>query len=83
MSAIRQKLAVENAEQPFGFAGGLYDRDTKLVHFGAREYDAQVGRFTSKDPIGFSGDDVNLYRYVWNNVFYFVDPAGTEPSPTG
>jgi hypothetical protein len=23
--------------QPFGFAGGLYDRDTRLVKFGARE----------------------------------------------
>ena len=26
--------------QPFGFAGGLYDQDTKLVRFGARDYDA-------------------------------------------
>ena len=25
--------------QPFGFAGGLYDQDTKLVRFGARDYD--------------------------------------------
>lgn len=24
--------------QPFGFTGGLYDQDTKLTHFGAREY---------------------------------------------
>ena len=29
--------------QPFGFAGGLYDRDTGLVRFGARDYDAKVG----------------------------------------
>ena len=36
---------------PFGFAGGLYDRDTRLVHFGAREYDPDVGRWLSKDPI--------------------------------
>ena len=25
--------------QPFGFAGGLYDPDTKVVRFGARDYD--------------------------------------------
>ena len=25
--------------QPFGFASGLYDSDTRLTHFGAREYD--------------------------------------------
>ena len=35
--------------QPFGFAGGLYDRDTKLTRFGARDYDAESGRWTSKD----------------------------------
>jgi YD repeat-containing protein len=29
--------------QPFGFAGGLYDPDTKLVRFGARDYDAFTG----------------------------------------
>ena len=32
---------------PFGFAGGLYDKDTGLVRFGARDYDASVGRWTS------------------------------------
>jgi YD repeat-containing protein len=30
--------------QPFGFAGGLYDPDTKLTRFGARDYDAETGR---------------------------------------
>ena len=28
--------------QPFGFAGGLYDLQTGLVHFGAREYDPEL-----------------------------------------
>jgi YD repeat-containing protein len=32
---------------PFGFAGGLYDPSTGLVRFGARDYDARVGRWTS------------------------------------
>jgi RHS repeat-associated protein len=35
--------------QPFGFAGGLYDPDTGLVRFGARDYDPEVGRWTAKD----------------------------------
>ncbi|MBK6514678.1 MAG: hypothetical protein IPG04_11280 [Polyangiaceae bacterium] len=39
--------------QPFGFAGGLYDPDTGLVRFGARDYDAETGRWTAKDPIRF------------------------------
>ena len=47
--------------QPFGFAGGLYDHDTGLVRFGARDYDPETGRWTAKDPIGFSGGDTNRY----------------------
>jgi RHS repeat-associated protein len=50
--------------QPFGFAGGLYDRDTGLVRFGARDYDAASGRWTSKDPVRFEGKLANLYSYV-------------------
>ena len=41
--------------QPFGFAGGIYDADTGLVRFGARDYDAEVGRWAAKDPIRFGG----------------------------
>jgi RHS repeat-associated protein len=50
--------------QPFGFAGGLYDPDTGLVHFGARDYDPVTGRWKSKDPILFAGVDRrgNLFR---------------------
>ncbi len=62
--------------QPFGFAGGLYDRDTGLIRFGARDYDAVTGRWTGKDPIDFSGADVNLYAYVGNNPVNFIDPTG-------
>ncbi|MBK8203682.1 MAG: RHS repeat-associated core domain-containing protein [Bdellovibrionales bacterium] len=62
--------------QPFGFAGGLYDSDTKLVRFGARDYDSQSGRWTAKDPIGFNGGDTNLYGYVMNDPVNFNDPSG-------
>jgi RHS repeat-associated protein len=64
--------------QPFGFAGGLYDRDTKLVHFGAREYDAFAGRWMSPDPIRFSGGDANLYAYVANDPINWIDPTGHD-----
>lgn len=46
--------------QPFGFAGGLYDRDTGLVRFGARDYDPTVGHLVNKDPVRFAGG-LNLY----------------------
>jgi RHS repeat-associated protein len=62
--------------QPFGFAGGLYDPDTKLTRFGARDYDAETGRWTAKDPIRFLGGDPNLYGYVLNDPVNWVDPWG-------
>ena len=62
--------------QPFAFAGGIYDQHTKLTRFGARDYDAFTGRWTAKDPIGFSGGDMNLYGYVSNNPVQMGDPAG-------
>ncbi|MDE3067536.1 MAG: DNRLRE domain-containing protein [Verrucomicrobiota bacterium] len=62
--------------QPFGYAGGLYDPDTGLVHFGARDYDSDSGRWTSKDPIGFGGGDANLYTYVANDPLNLIDSLG-------
>jgi RHS repeat-associated protein len=62
--------------QPFGFAGGLYDPDTRLTRFGARDYDAEIGRWTAKDPIRFAGGDTNLYGYVLNDPVNWIDPTG-------
>jgi RHS repeat-associated protein len=62
--------------QPFGFAGGLYDTHTKLTRFGARDYDAETGRWTVRDPILFDGRDTNLYGYVLGDPVNFVDPEG-------
>ncbi|MFZ5698006.1 MAG: RHS repeat-associated core domain-containing protein, partial [Pseudomonadota bacterium] len=69
--------------QPFGFAGGLYDRDTKLVRFGARDYDAETGRWTTRDPIGFAGGDFNLFAYAANDPINFIDSNGLWTNPTG
>ena len=60
---------------PFGFAGGIYDSDTGLVRFGARDYDPEVGRFTSKDPIGFRSG-ANFFVYVGNDPVNRIDPNG-------
>ena len=61
---------------PFGFAGGLYDEDTKLTRFGYRDYDAYTAKWTAKDPIDFGGGDSNLYGYVLGDPVNFVDPSG-------
>jgi len=62
--------------QPFGFAGGLYDADTGLVRFGARDYDVVTGKWTVKDPILFGGGQANLYSYVDGDPLNFIDPTG-------
>ncbi|MFH1148152.1 MAG: RHS repeat-associated core domain-containing protein [Pseudomonadota bacterium] len=63
-------------EIPFGFAGGLHDRDTGLVRFGHRDYDPDVSRWTAKDPIFFAGGDTDLYGYCLNNPINLIDPNG-------
>ncbi len=64
--------------QPFGFAGGIYDRDTGLVRHGARDYDPETGRWVAKDPITFKGG-INLYGYVRNDPVNRIDPRGLVP----
>ena len=58
------------------YSGGLYDADTKLTRFGYRDYDAYTGKWTAKDPIGFTGGDSNLYGYVLGDPVNFVDSKG-------
>ena len=65
--------------QPFGFAGGIYDRDTELVRLGARDYDPVAGRWTAKDPAGFGGGE-NLYEYGAGDPINMVDVTGETPA---
>ena len=68
--------------QPFGFAGGVYDQDTNLIRFGARDYDPSTGRWTAKDPISFDGGDTNLYGYVLDDPVNGIDPSGLQQCTT-
>ena len=64
---------------PFGFAGGMFDKATGLVRFGARDYEPSVGRWVNKDPILFDGGQPNLYVYANNDAVDRVDVPGTGP----
>ncbi|MFO0551210.1 MAG: RHS repeat-associated core domain-containing protein [Polyangiaceae bacterium] len=63
--------------QPFGYAGGIYDAETGLVRFGARDYDAEIGRWTAKDPVRFEGGS-NFYEYAASNPVDLTDPTGLD-----
>jgi RHS repeat-associated protein len=62
--------------QPFGFAGGIYDSHIELIRFGSRDYEPKVGRWTTKDPIRFDSESVNLFGYVQNDPVSWVDTDG-------
>jgi hypothetical protein len=47
-----------------------------MYFYRARYYDPKVGRFVTKDPIGFDGGDYNLYAFVKNNSINKTDPMG-------
>ena len=61
---------------PIGFAGGLADTETGLVHFGFRDYEPASGRWTARDPVLFGGGQFNLYAYVGNSPVTYRDPLG-------
>jgi RHS repeat-associated protein len=67
---------------PFGFAGGIYDFDTKLMRFVARDYNPAIGRWVSKDPIRFNRGQVNIYVYVGNDPVNRRDPSGLDYAST-
>jgi RHS repeat-associated protein len=71
---LNQEEAIPN---PFKYVGqfGVMDEGNGLLYMRARFYDPEVGRFISKDPIGFAGG-LNLYAHVQNNPVNWVDPSG-------
>jgi len=60
----------------YAFAGRVWDKEAALYNNLFRYLDPMGGQFISKDPIGFAGGDVNLYRYVFNSPVGWVDPTG-------
>lgn len=62
--------------QPFGFAGGLDDRDTGWVRFGARDYDASSGRWSTPDRMRIASSGFNGYFYCANNPTGCLDISG-------
>jgi RHS repeat-associated protein len=55
--------------------GQVFDAETKLNYNYLRDYDPEVGRYTTPDPAGLAGG-FNPYSYVSNNPLTNIDPLG-------
>jgi RHS repeat-associated protein len=58
-----------------GFSSKEFDQKSSLSYYGYRFYDANSGRWMTKDPMLWLSDH-NLYRFVINNAISFNDQYG-------
>lgn len=64
---------ISGFESEYKYTGKELDKETGLMYYEARYYDAVVGRFVSVDPYSENG---NPYSYVQNNPIIYKDPTG-------
>ncbi len=57
------------------FTGQRLDPETGNYYYKARYYLSKLGRFLTRDPIGYK-DGMNLYSYVGGNPIINTDPSG-------
>ena len=65
------------SSNPFRFSSEYYDTETGLVYYNYRYYDAKLGRWLSRDPIGEKGGE-NIYNFIKNNIITTFDVLGFE-----
>jgi RHS repeat-associated protein len=66
--------------QPYGYTGRRYDSETGLWYFRARYFDAELGRFISRDPLEYV-DGMSMYQGYFAS--WGVDPFGLRGSRVG
>jgi RHS repeat-associated protein len=54
-----------------------------LNDYGARFYDAAIGRFTAADPLSIMFAPMSPYQYARNSPINFVDPTGMASEAVG
>jgi RHS repeat-associated protein len=65
------------------FTGREWLQDVGLYDYRNRVYSAELGRFLQTDPIRFGAGDMNIYRYVGNQLSTKVDPFGLDTFSIG
>jgi RHS repeat-associated protein len=71
--------------EAFKFSGKEEDIEVGATYFGARYYNARLGRWMSADPLEIHGlgGDTNPYAYVGGHVLSSVDPFGLGEATPG
>jgi RHS repeat-associated protein len=64
----------------FAFGGYRWDKESGLYQVRHRFYHARLGRWLSRDPIGYRAG-TNLYGGMGNNPINTTDPWGLAPAP--
>ena len=69
--------------QPYKYNGKEFDNKKGLnwYDYGARHYDAALGRFTTNDPLAEKYYSMSPYTYCADNPVKFIDPNGMEYAP--
>lgn len=76
---LLEKSAIGNS---WMFSSKRSDAESGLVYYGKRYYDADAGRWITKDPLGsFDGD--NAYTFLLNNPLSHIDLHGLFSLSTG
>jgi len=73
-------VKLNGVAEKIGYTSHAFDQETGLTYAQARFYDAAVGRFISKDSIGFTNNPFSFNRYSYgnDNPYKFSDPTGME-----
>lgn len=71
---------LQTSNQPYRYNGKELDRQLNLdlYDYGARHYDATLGRWLTVDPMAEKYYSILPYVYVANNPVRFIDPDGRE-----
>ncbi len=75
-NALQQQGTTNLSYTWIGEEGYYLNPDIGLYLLGLRFYAEGTGRFLTRDPIGFAGNDFNLFRYVENKPTRLTDPSG-------
>jgi RHS repeat-associated protein len=77
--------STQQSTQKYKYNGKELDRTHGLdwYDYGARQYDAEIGRFTSMDPLCEKYYYISPYAYCAGNPIKYIDTDGREVHPAG